>query len=201
MQPVVFAAGLDWLEALLPVLFVLFWIVSQVVNMVRTVAGRGRPRRPQPGDQVARPRPAVDRIEEVQADIERQIEEFRAQRAAQRAAQRSGQQGEQRSSQKSEPGRTMPRPEPPPRPQAAPTKLGSLGSHGGDIARHVREAFADDLEHRPSRLPQLGAAPTSSAAMRPPLTDDLVASVRDPAALRRLFLVRELLDRPVDRWS
>jgi hypothetical protein len=31
--------------------------------------------------------------------------------------------------------------------------------------------------------------------------DELVTLVRDPNALRRLFLVREVLDRPTDRWE
>ena len=38
-----FAAGFDWIEGLLPLLFVIFWIVSQVVNVVRRVAGGGGP--------------------------------------------------------------------------------------------------------------------------------------------------------------
>jgi hypothetical protein len=46
-----FAAGLDWLEGLLPVLFVLFWIVSQVFNALKA-AGKGRPQPP-----VVRPPP------------------------------------------------------------------------------------------------------------------------------------------------
>jgi hypothetical protein len=29
---------------------------------------------------------------------------------------------------------------------------------------------------------------------------NLVALLRSPAALRQLFLVREVLDRPVERW-
>ena len=39
LPPVLLAAGLDWLEGLLPVLFVLFWLVSQVVNVIRRMAG------------------------------------------------------------------------------------------------------------------------------------------------------------------
>ena len=29
------AAGLDWLEGLLPVLFLMIWVVSQVMNLFR----------------------------------------------------------------------------------------------------------------------------------------------------------------------
>jgi len=36
-----FAANLDWLEAILPILFVGFWIISQIVGVMRRVAGGG----------------------------------------------------------------------------------------------------------------------------------------------------------------
>ncbi|MGA1618929.1 MAG: FmdB family zinc ribbon protein, partial [Pirellulales bacterium] len=36
------AAGFDWLEGLLPLLFVFIWIVSQVLNVFRRVAAAGR---------------------------------------------------------------------------------------------------------------------------------------------------------------
>ncbi|MEY3205234.1 MAG: hypothetical protein RLZZ21_1565 [Planctomycetota bacterium] len=167
MRPVIFAAGLDWLEGLLPLLFVLFWIVSQVVNVFRNLAGRGQPRQPPPRPQPVRtktekPRPVTppSRGEPVIAKTT-----------------------------------TKTRSLPPSAPQ-----LGSLGSHGGDIARHVRDAFADDLGHRPSQLTQPAAA-AEPAAARPPAAHDLVTLLRDPTALRQLFIVREVLDRPIDRWS
>jgi len=225
MHVVVFAAGMDWLEGLLPFLFVLFWIVSQVVNVVRNVAGRGQPR-PQPGPPVRPPRPDRERVEEVRADLERQIEEFITQKAERRGGTAPG------------PVRIPPRPQPErataetlriekPRtgksaPAASPARgvpvesvgrntgkkspppsqLGSLGSHGGDIARHVRDAFADDLEHRPSRLAEPMAVGADPAAAGPAVAaSDLVTLLRDPAAVRQLFIVREVLDRPVDRWS
>jgi len=220
---VVLAAGLDWLEGLLPLLFVLFWIVSQVVNVLRTVAGRGRPQGPQPVEQVRRQRPDIERVEEVRSDLERQIEEF--------LAQKVGRRGEP-----AEPVRIPPRPQTPPArakaekpraepplPTAGPARgsraesvgadavrksqapappLGSLGSHGGDIERHVRAAFADDLEHRPSRLTKPPAVAAEPTAARPMVAaHDLVTLLRDPAALRQLFIVREVLERPLDRWS
>ena len=43
-----FAAGIDWLEALLPILFVGFWIVSQIVAVIRKIAGPAAPNRPGP---------------------------------------------------------------------------------------------------------------------------------------------------------
>ena len=36
------AAGFDWLEGLLPLLFVFIWIISQVLNFFRRVAAAGR---------------------------------------------------------------------------------------------------------------------------------------------------------------
>lgn len=227
MHVVVFAAGLDWLEGLLPVLFVLFWLVSQVVNVVRNVAGRGQPRRPQPVEPVRPQRPDLERVEEVRTDLERQIEEFLKQKVERRGEPTPGParmpprpqpvrpQAEERRIEKPRTGKTAPAPptargsraesviadvlkkSQPPAPQ-----LGSLGNHGGDIARHVRDAFADDLEHRPSRLAKPMAASAEPAAARPAVAaSDLVTLLRDPAALRQLFIVREVLDRPIDRWS
>lgn len=230
MHVVVFAAGLDWLEGLLPVLFVLFWLVSQVVNVVRNVAGRGQPQRPRPVEPVRPPRPELERVEEVRTDLERQIDEFLKQKAERRGEpapvripprpqapprpQSVRAKTEKPRIEKERTAKTGPTASPargsraesvvadvvkksqPPAPQ-----LGSLGSHGGDIARHVRDAFADDLEHRPSRLTKPMAAATEPAATRPAVAaSDLVTLLRDPAALRRLFIVREVLDRPIDRW-
>jgi len=219
MHAIVFAAGLDWLEALLPCLFVLFWIVSQVVNVFRNVAGRGKPQLPAP------PRPPVERVDDVRADLERQIGDFLKERA------------QPRREFPPEPVRMPPQPKPAARSQSAPqpqpgsarsekpkpvatrpaggaaaaepragqppssSRLGTLGDHGGDIAQHVRDAFAKDLEHRPARLAKPTAAGEVAAARPAPAMDELVTLVRDPNALRRLFLVREVLDRPTDRWE
>ena len=212
MHAVVFAAGLDWLEALLPILFVLFWIVSQIVNVFRNVAGRGKPQQP------VRPRPPVGRVDDVRADLERQIGEFLRERDQRRGEPAPG-------------PKPVPRPAASPRPQpsrgkvetskpvvarpdagtaagepragqpAAPSRLGSLGEHGGDIAKHVQDAFSNDLEHRPARLAKPAAAGESVVAPSPPATHELVTLLRDPSSLRRLFLVREVLDRPTERWE
>ena len=78
-----------------------------------------------------------------------------------------------------------------------PRPLGSLGGHATDVARHVKDAFAHEIEHLPSGLSRVDAPPA------PPRTAtglDLAALIRDPATLRQLMIVREVLDRPVDRW-
>jgi hypothetical protein len=178
MQPVVFAAGLDWLEALLPFLFVLFWIVSQIVNVVRNVAGRGQPAS---GPVRVPPRP----------EIPPRPQPARVKRDQPRPA--------------AAPARdatvVQKKPKPAPPAQAAAPQFGSLGDHGGDIARHVRDAFATDLGHRSSPLQKPLAAPAESAVARPVAIPDLLSLLRDPAALRQLFIVREVLERPIDRWS
>jgi hypothetical protein len=47
-----------------------------------------------------------------------------------------------------------------------------------------------------------GRAPLPGAPVpRPgPPAAELVAALRDPATLRRMILLREILDRPVARW-
>jgi hypothetical protein len=71
---VLIAAGFDWLEGLLPLLFVLYWIGSQLVGLFRA-AGGGR----KPVAQVPAPRPPAgppDDAAEARGELERQIEEF-----------------------------------------------------------------------------------------------------------------------------
>lgn len=187
MQPVVFAAGLDWLEALLPFLFVLFWIVSQIVNVVRNLAGRGQPAR---GPARLPPRPEMPRRPELPPRP--QPAPAKREQPRPTASPAGGVRGTPVVEKKAKASQ-------PPR-EAAP-ELGSLGDHGGDIARHVRDAFAGDLGHRSSPLKKPAAATAEPAAARPAATLDLVSLLRDPAALRQLFVAREVLERPVDRWS
>ena len=193
----------------MPLLFVLFWIVSQVVTLIRRVAGDGG--RPGPAPVVPRrpPRPADDARE----SLERQIEEFlkvsRGDRERRPAAKPVAPQPEPR---RPRPPRPAPRPAtpmaasrvPPPLPTSSPRlsdrHLQPLGEAGDDIAEHVDSAFAHDLRHRvaPSSA---AAAVTGSAASGGTSAADLAAALRDPATLRRLVLVREVLERPVGRWE
>jgi hypothetical protein len=208
LTPVV-AAGIDWLEGLVPLLFVLFWIVSQVVNFIRSVAGDGG--RPGPAPVVPRrPPPVADDAREA---LERQIGEFlkqsRGDRDRRPAATPAAPRPEARHPRPPKPVQRPAAPRaasrvPPPLPTASPRlsdrHLQPLGDAGDDIAEHVDGAFAHDLRHR--------AAPSSAAATRTataPSTAttaaDLAAALRDPATLRRLVLVREVLERPTDRWE
>ena len=198
------AAGLDWLEALLPILFVLFWIVSQIVNVVRGVAGRGRrpepppPRRGPPGGKAA----------EIEAELQRQIEAFRRQRDEQMKAMRSGaapKPPRELKPQPPRPSRAQPR-----RPESAPAAaigdrhLGRLDKGGTDVARHVQDVFGQEMAHLPASLDAAPGAPSAAAAGGAPAhvgtANELVAALRNPVTLRQLILVRELLERPVGRW-
>ncbi len=227
------AAAGDWLEALLPLLFFIFWIVSQVVNVVRRVRGGANPAQP------PAPRPVVREIRlpaplkpeardagEARAELDRQIEAFR--RAQQEAGSRVPPAKARREAPRPAPrppapvGRSGARPGTPASSQAAPprSRPGSLGGHADEIGRHVDDAFSHDLSHSPSGIQpsqqdrtatrgtgeplsrRTGAAETTAAASRPVTTaaEELVAMLRNPATVRQVILLREVLDRPLERW-
>jgi len=210
------AAGLDWIEGILPLLFLLFWIVSQVRNLFAG-AGRAKPAEPVVVRLPRRPQAADE-----EGDLTRQIEEFLREASRQRpaaapAGRPAGRDDRPRVTEKkvrrdavAPPAPPGARTSPPPvqgrragRPGPAPAAvepqrpLGSLGGHATDVARHVKDAFAHEIEHLPSGLSRVDTAAAS------PLTVaglDLASLIRDPATLRQLMIVREVLDRPVDRW-
>jgi hypothetical protein len=64
----------------------------------------------------------------------------------------------------------------------------------------VNDAFAQDLGHRDSMLSSPTAAKPKAVATGG-VADELAVAIRDPAALRRLIVMREILDRPVHRWE
>lgn len=85
-------------------------------------------------------------------------------------------------------------------------EVGSLAARTTAVARHVEGVFHDE-----GRAPLPGAAASvGAAAVRPGTTvveqapttvaAELVAALRDPGTLRRMILLREILDRPVTRW-
>ena len=233
-------AANDWLEGLVPFLFFVIWIVSQVVVGVRRIGGggkvaggdpnAGRPVGPAPG-QVREVRPPVVPVGEpdrraAQEDLQRQIEAFRRGQAAGgipdpprrtpsnppalpkapprrepvagKPAAARGQEGGVRRSPAPTANRSA----------AAPARQGTppannpppiLGGHGGEIGRHVDGAFAHDLAHagiRPGSSDQSAVAPQTV----PTVAHELVAMFRDPKTIRQVILLREVLDRPIDRW-
>lgn len=240
-------AANDWLEGLVPFLFFMIWIVSQIVGVVRRIGGggkvaggdpnAGRPVGPAP-DQVREVRPPVVPVGEpdrrapepdrlaAQEDLQRQIEAFRRGQAeggdrelprrtpsnppalpkapprrapvAGKTAAPRGQEGGVRRSPAPTANRSA----------AAPVRQGTppannpppiLGGHGGEIGRHVEGAFAHDLAHagiRPGSSDQSAVAPQTV----PTVAHELVAMFSDPKTIRQVILLREVLDRPIDRW-
>ena len=221
---VLLAAGFDWLEALLPVAFVLFWIISQVINVIRRVQGgngNGNGRRPQslPRIEPARapaPPPAEDEAN-WRGELERQIAEFLreaqgrpAERPQEKPAPRPTASGQRRGDAPA-PGRGRDKARPPRpvmnKPAAASAGVatrapGTAPTTPDTVARHVQDAFAHPLSHLESALvhdapPMIGdpaAKPAAAAA------DDFVRMLRNPATIRQVILMREVLDRPLDRW-
>lgn len=204
-----FAAGIDWLEGLLPLLFVVFWIVSQVVNGVRRLAGDGGRPQVRPVPPPRRPAP-VEQTDDIRTALERQIEEFLRQsdqRPQPRRPEPPARMVER--TEKKKPPRPAPRvvDRAPPKAVAAPAKkvsdrqLRPLGDAGDDVEEHVRDAFAHDLGHRESSLAPPRAAREGERARPVGGGIDLAAALRDPASLRNLVIVREILERPLGRWE
>lgn len=193
LKCILFAAGLDWLENLLPVLFVGFWILSQVFAVFRRVAGNGRPAEP---PVVRRPEPARPAPPHMPAEgreqLEQQIEEF-LRRVNREPAPK-------------------PAPKPTPQPRAPqPTPAAAKPAPvATDVASHVRQAFAHDLKH--DRLPlakpatarradELApATPPAATTHRAKIAAELAQALRNPASIRQAILLREVLERPADRW-
>lgn len=224
------AAGLDWLEGLLPLLFVLFWIVSQVWGVFRKVAGNGDAKPPRPVPRPApRPVPQAPWLEEEpqrddadpRRELEKQIEEFlretgrQPQPNAEPQPPRPGRKPRRQPSRERPAASSVPNPVPTPlpassrRPRGEPA-VGSLAERRSDIARHVEDAFADDLVHRQAAASAGSSAAHAGGPLAPGAVNDgrealaapidLVAALRNPATLKQLILVREVLDRPVERW-
>jgi hypothetical protein len=189
------AAGLDWLEALLPLLFVGFWILSQIMTVLRK-AGEAARRGPAPapkGEPVAEIGPS-SLEEEVRAFLERM--------------------GDSQSRSQS--------PEPPPLPgsnRPAPVRTlpvadasppgGRSGAVGPrtragreprqkavetDVAAHVRDVFGHEMRHLSS--PLAGEMHDESPALPAARAGRILSLLRSPTGLRDLVVMREILDRP-----
>jgi hypothetical protein len=205
-----FAAGIDWLEGLLPLLFLLFWIVSQVVGVIRKIAGAGAAAKPAPRPPLP-PRQQPDRggqAGDVRVELERQIEEFLGR----------AQGGRQAKPIMARPDRPPAKPrvrandaatQTPPAKQAARDagrggrQLGSLAAGDADVSRHVHDAFAHEIGHLAAPLAGGTAAEARLAGQmeRPTIpATELAAALRSPATIRQIMLLKEVLDRPVDRW-
>lgn len=207
MSFAVVAAGLDWLEGLLPALFVGFWILSQVFALFR--------RAPQGRDPVVvvKPVPPVPPVLQpvpTRDLLQKEIEEFlvgrrsgRPQSSEQQEAP-ADRQPDQRPRRRAESrrGRTAGKPPrgadsmAPPPPAPVVTTVAQPPVIDTDIARHVDQAFSHDLAHAaPLSLNEKVPAPPPQGG-RPPL----VASLRDPETIRQIVVLREVLERPTERW-
>ncbi len=184
------AAGLDWLEGLLPFLFVLIWIVSQVMNLFRGAAKKPMEVPPPPRRQ-PRPVPGGRAGENLGDSLDGEIEEF-LRRTLDRSAR------PQPVPQPVKPPRQRQRPRRATTPPAVPAggRTAIPAAEQGDVAGHVASAFAQDLAHEsPDRMV---TAPVPVAERSP--ASDLVAALRAPDGLRQLILMREVLERPTHRW-
>lgn len=227
------------LEGLLPFLFVVFWIVSQVFAAIKR-AGQGAappPGRPRP---VAGPARQPQNVDEARREMARQIEDFLRQasgqeRPAGRPPQPPARPQQQRQAPAAPTGRPAAGQERPPqrgatpaprkpagRPPAASTppkpaaggrklepqvgaapittlkpSLADRDAGGRDretVESHVREAFSRELPHLAADAADTSRPAAATAA------ESLVRKLRDPATIRDLVILREVLDRPVDRW-
>ncbi len=210
---ILIAAGFDWLESLLPFLFVAFWIVSQVFSVFRRLAGGGKE---PPGKPVVvvqkRPRPAPPAARGPEDDLKQQIEEFLRTAGSRRPVETAADRNR---------GQTTPPPAPVrpvvAKPAAASGQpaaslrpgsdrhVGSLDEKSTDVARHVRDVFSHEISHIPAGPAGTGVAGAGTAASRErkpvnATAAELVEAFRDPATIRRAILLREVIERPVDRW-
>ena len=232
---VLFAAGFDWLEALLPFLFVAFWIVSQVFAVFRRLQGGGRQQQPLPRPRFDpgrdRPRP-VRRVAEpdgdLRSDLEKQIAEFLREATGDKKPQPAVKKTKPVKpvvvARQESPRSDADRREPPASRGASPVRLEERqpkkvvssreaeaspkaavspehSQTGESVAQHVQGAFARELSHLRGAITQdqsqPGAAPRAAA---PTQAEELVHLLRNPATIRQVILLREVLDRPVDRW-
>lgn len=188
--PILLAAGLDWLEGLLPAVFVGFWILSQVFTLFRRAPRDGGP------VVVMKPAPAVEaepapNRERLQQEIETFLRERRMGRPSQQPQDPTTKPVRRPSTPPRDERRRQPI-QPSPAASLSPAPAATVHS---DVARHVEEAFAHDLAHEvPVRQ---GEAATTRSTPAVGLADLL----RDPATIRRLIVMREVLERPTERWS
>lgn len=199
------AAGLDWLEALLPVIFVVIWIVSQIAAAYKKLAGpkpEGIPAAPRPPIQPAAEQPVGGQGGGLDAELRRQIEAFLGDRrpqpitieqrdppplppAHERRKKRVKQAGSPRPLKRSPPMTLVPAAEASRR-AALPSQMAVREMP------HLTTTLSDSSIEAATGQP----SPTSMA-----VAGTLAAMLADPASLRQAILLREVLDRPVERWT
>jgi hypothetical protein len=226
-----FAAGFDWLEAVLPFLFVAFWIVSQVFAVFRRLQGGGQrppplPRFDRDRDPQPLPRPPADDAAIPRTDLEKQIAEFLREATGQEPRQPTGKKAPTKPDTRPQPMRPVPRADTERRvpqvtraqgprqaaparrepkkpavtvPEAGATTQERLDTNAS-VARHVKDAFARELTHLQGTIKQDELTAGGGAPKAVTQAEELVHLLRSPATIRQVILLREVLDRPVDRW-
>ena len=199
------AAGLDWLEGLLPLLFVVIWIVSQIIGTLRK-AGQARRQAAEPPQL----REAGDNAAGDPQGLDREIEEFlkrslggQPKRQPPPPSPSSRERSRQRGSgQRQRPPVTAGQPPLLPvqqsrvqQPLVQQIRMEATRVGAADISSHVESAFAHDLAHESPGL--TASRPTNQQAAHP--AAHLIAALRSPEGLRQLILMREILERPAFR--
>lgn len=172
------------LDDVIPFLFVVVWVIIQVISFFRKAA-QAMPQ----GRQAIRPvPPPADGAPGRPPEIDREIEELLRRTLGMEPAREPA------------PGPRPPKlpkqkPKPKPKKQTVESSAAAERGKRNDVSRHVEEAFAHDLAHEsPSGMAIQAAAAGSAPAA------DLIASLRSPENVRRLMIVREILDVPSHRW-
>lgn len=249
-----FAAGFDWLEALLPLAFLFIWIISQVANVVRRVAGGARPAGDAGEEPVVRlPVPRVGRNGQrrclgcgtsfvTPAEAITPCPECGLLTAATAGQDDEDEEGDAETPLDEEIAaflnqwRTavaketvdeiapVPVTVPPPLPPAHRKQMGQGGAsprraapailhHGqdtGEISEHVHAVFDKGLDHLPEGEVEspwadhghtTGDHPHPVAAGSQTTAVSLARLLANPQTVRQAFVLREVLDRPTDRWA
>lgn len=228
---VLLAAGFDWLEALLPFLFVAFWIVSQVFAVFRRLQGGGPKPPPLPRFDPARdrpPQPVGGDAADPRSDLEKQIADFLREVTGEKKPQPPMKRREvvtaarpplprpERRAATERRGPQTPRVAAPVQREREQKKLVATretavkpmaaapqprSENTESVARHVQDAFSRELTHLRGTITQddsqAGGTPRPVA---PTQAEELMHLLRNPSTIRQVILLREVLDRPVDRW-
>lgn len=207
---ILIAAGFDWLESLLPFLFVAFWIFSQIFSAFRRLAGGGNE---PPGKPLAappkRPRPAMPPAPRPEDELKQQIEEFLRTSGSRRPIETPADRSRRPAPPPPAPVRpVVAKPAPASVQDSSPLRpgsdrhVGSLEDAPTQVSRHVRDVFNHEVGHIPAGADTSASGSASPRPRKPlsPAAAELVEAFRDPTTIRRAILLREVLERPVDRW-
>jgi hypothetical protein len=197
-------AGLDWLEAVLPLIFVFIWIVSQVAAVFRKLNEK-KPVRLPPRPEVRPPeapkgaavepirrppQPAAAPQGGLEADLRQQIEAFLKERSPEIIPIEPARAPAVPVA--STPRKKPAKPRPPKQPAmvAVSRREGMSGLTGTDMPHLTSSLLRTARDEEPVPPPAASVAVAGTIA----------ALLADPRSLRQAIVLREVLDRPVERW-